>query len=314
MPGRVDPGSVERAAPKLIDLNFLGERGSVAAYLLDTPDGLALVDCGPSTTLGALESGMRAHGAELGDLRHLLLTHIHLDHAGAAGSLQARIPELQVYVHERGAPHLLGPERLIASATQIYGDQMARLWGEFRPLDEHRLHALSGGETILGGVRTFYTPGHAVHHLAYQSGGELFVGDVGGIRVDARQSARPPTPPPDIDLEAWAQSIEMLRGLDADTLHLAHFGSYPHDSAHWDGLEASIRTDAGRVEWRLAAGETLAAVTATYTLELEADLEAEGHGFAHRYAATCPPWMNVQGLARYFSRKAGRSTESGGPR
>ena len=302
------------AAPKLIDLNFLGERGSVAAYLLDTPEGLALVDCGPSTTLGALETGMRALGAELSDLRHLLLTHIHLDHAGAAGSLQARIPGLQVYVHARGAPHLIRPERLIASATQIYGDQMARLWGEFRPLDERRLRVLSGGETILGNVQTFYTPGHAVHHLAYQSGGELFVGDVGGIRVDRLQTARPPTPPPDIDLEAWAQSIEVLRELDADTLHLAHFGSYPQNSAHWDNLIANIRTDAGRVEWRLAAAQAPAAITAAYTAELEADLEAEGHGFAHRFGATCPPWMNVQGLSRYFSRKAAREAETAAAR
>jgi glyoxylase-like metal-dependent hydrolase (beta-lactamase superfamily II) len=297
--------------PQMIDLNFLGMPGTVASYLLATPEGLALIDCGPSTTLDALEAGMRRLGAELSDLRHLLLTHIHLDHAGAAGSLQARLPELQVYVHERGAPHLIRPERLIASATQIYGEHMQRLWGEFRPVEAGRLTVLRGGETILGGIQTHYTPGHAVHHLTYQSGGELFVGDVGGIRVVAEQSARPPTPPPDIDLDAWHSSIERLRGLEADTLHLAHFGSYPQHSAHWDGLSANMQTDAERVGRRLAAGEAPERITAAYTAELEADLNAEGEGIARRFEATCPPWMNVQGLTRYFSRKAARLAEQG---
>ncbi|MFC6616625.1 MBL fold metallo-hydrolase [Deinococcus radiophilus] len=168
--------------PQLIDLHFQGTPGVVAVYVWDTGDGLALVDTGPGSTLEALKAGLDLLGAGWGDVRHILLTHIHFDHAGAAGQILDYSPRARVYVHERGARHLVSPERLYASAAQIYGDQMEALWGEMRPMDADRVTALAGGETLrLGGaeVRALYTPGHAVHHLAYVVGDELYTGDVG---------------------------------------------------------------------------------------------------------------------------------------
>ncbi|WP_326493011.1 MBL fold metallo-hydrolase [Deinococcus sp. SL84] len=181
--------------PQTIDLNFQDTPGVIALYAWDTGDGLALVDTGPSTTLGALEAGLDRLGAGWDDVRHLLLTHIHFDHAGAAGQLLELSPRARLYVHERGARHLVDPQRLYASAAQIYGDRMEALWGEMRPLDAGRLTALAGGETLRLGraeVRALYTPGHAVHHLAYAVGDELYTGDVGGVRLDPRQPVRPP--------------------------------------------------------------------------------------------------------------------------
>lgn len=294
----------------LLDLHFQDVPGVIAAYVFDTGDGLALVDTGPGSTLGALEAGLDSLGASLRDVRHVLLTHVHLDHAGAAGTVLSRVPRARAYVHERGAAHLARPERLLASAAQIYGDQMERLWGEFLPVDPDRLKVLSGGEHWRAGdleLRALYTPGHAVHHLAYVAGDDVFVGDVGGIRLSERQTPRAPTPPPDIDLEAWRASVQTLRGLDARTLHLAHFGAYPQSAAHWDGLLATLDTDAGRVKAGLDAGHSPERLAAEFTEELLEDLAAEDPGLPDRYEFACPPWMSVQGLARYWTRRAARS-------
>ncbi|MFC4455575.1 MBL fold metallo-hydrolase [Deinococcus sonorensis] len=296
--------------PDTLDLQFLGQPGVIATYVFDTGDGLALVDSGPASTLGALQSGLATLGATLADVRHLLLTHIHLDHAGAAGSLMAASPGARVYVHSRGAGHLARPERLLASAAQIYGDQMERLWGEMRPVPEERLTVLEGGETLRLGTleaRPLYTPGHAVHHLAYHVGDDLYVGDVGGIRLDARQSPRAPTPPPDIDLEAWDRSIEVLREVPALNLHLAHYGTYPQQAAHWDQLHTHLHADARVVREGLEESLEAQAVTERYTSRLMAALQAEGPDLPERYAAACPPWMSVQGLIRYWTRRAARS-------
>ena len=296
--------------PQLIDLNFQGVPGTIAAYVLATSDGLALVDTGPTSTLPALQTGLETLGASLQDVRHILLTHIHLDHAGAAGTLLARLPQARLYVHSRGAAHLKAPERLMGSAAQIYGDQMDTLWGEMRPVPEAQMTVLEGGETFSLGdteVGALYTPGHAVHHLAYHTGGDLFVGDVGGIRLGVKQSPRPPTPPPDIDLPAWATSIELLRTVQAETLYLTHFGSYPHEQAHWDALERNMASDAGVVRRSLEAGHELPAVTAAFTEALRLALAAEGSELPERFALACPPWMSVQGLARYWKRAAARS-------
>ena len=298
-------------SPATIDLNFQGVPGTIAAYVLDTGDGLALIDTGPASTLPALQAGLQQLGASLEAVRHLLLTHIHLDHAGAAGTLLARLPEARVYVHARGAAHLQSPERLMASAAQIYGDQMQSLWGEMRPIPEAQMTVLDGGETLTLGrlvVRPLYTPGHAVHHLAYHIGADLFVGDVGGIRLEPHQSPRPPTPPPDIDLDAWASSIALLRGVQADAIHLTHFGSYAQDAAHWDALERNMAADAGVVGRSLEAGREIQAVTDDYTEALRLALAEEGPELPERFALACPPWMSVQGLARYWKRLGARST------
>ena len=296
-----------QAGANLIDLDFMGVPGTIASYVFDTGAGLALVDTGPSSTLPALEAGLEGLGASVSDVRHILLTHIHLDHAGAAGTLAERLPAARIYVHERGARHLASPEKLIASAGLIYGEMMERLWGEMKPVPPERLTVLTGGETLpFGGVTAHYTPGHAVHHLAYQAGNDLYVGDVGGVRLSQAQGTRAPTPPPDIDLEAWGRSIALLRRLDARRLHLAHFGSYDHEAAHWDALERNMSLDAGRVGERLAQGQDAQTITRAFAAELDADLRTEGEGLAERFALSCPPWMSVQGLLRYFARREAR--------
>ncbi|EYB68224.1 beta-lactamase-like protein [Deinococcus phoenicis] len=301
------------SGPQTIDLNFQDVPGVIAAHVLDTGDGLAIVDVGPGSTLPALEAGLAEMGASLSDVRHVLLTHIHLDHAGAAGTLLDRVPRARAYVHERGAAHLSRPERLLASASQIYGDQMERLWGEMRPIDPDRLKVLEGGETLKIGqaeVLPLYTPGHAVHHLAYHVGDDLFVGDVGGVRLDPRQTPRAPTPPPDINLPAWRESIAALRGVDARTLYLAHFGHHPQEAAHWDRLLTTLEQDADLVRGGLEAGEPLEAITERYTAELLGGLRQEAPELPERYEFACPPWMSVQGLVRYWQRATARGTEA----
>lgn len=293
-----------------IDLQFQDTPGVISSSVFDTGDGLAIVDTGPGSTLGHLEEGLAQLGAGLSDLRHLLLTHIHFDHAGAAGTLLERLPKARAYVHERGAPHLARPEKLLASATQIYGDQMEQLWGQMQPIDPDRMKVLSGGEFWKLGhteVRALYTPGHAVHHVSYHVGDDLFLGDVGGVRLAEAQTARAPTPPPDIDLEAWRESVATLRGLDARHLHLAHFGRYANTPAHWDGLLAKMDEEAGWVQAGLEKGRSLQAVTDEFTERQLADIEAEAPGLCERYEFACPPWMSVQGLTRYWTRRAARS-------
>lgn len=293
----------------LIDLNFQDVPGVIGVPVLDSGDGLVLVDVGPTSTLPALEEGLAHLGASLADVRHLLLTHIHLDHAGGAGRVLERLPRARLYVHERGAAHLVRPERLMKSAAQIYGEHMERLWGEMRPVPEGRLTVLEGDRALRLGrleVRPLDTPGHAVHHLAYHIGDDLFVGDVGGVRLDARQTPRAPTPPPDIDLLAWRASIQKLRALDARTLYPTHFGAYRQEPGHWDALLGHLERDAGRVREGLERGEDMNRLTEHFTDKLMEELRAEAPDLPARYEFACPPWMSVQGLARYWKRAAAR--------
>ncbi|UBV43852.1 MBL fold metallo-hydrolase [Deinococcus taeanensis] len=295
-----------------LDLNFQGTPGVIAVSVFDTGDGLAVVDPGPGSTLATLKAGLNALGAGLADVRHVLLTHIHFDHAGAAGTLLTQVPAARAYVHERGAAHLTRPERLVASATQIYGDQMDRLWGAMTPVAPDRLLPLSGGETLRLGnrdVQVHYTPGHAVHHVSYHAGDDLFLGDVGGIRLDADQTPRAPTPPPDINLSAWRDSLDRLEQLPARTLHLTHFGAYPNTPAHWAGLRTTMTVDAQRILTGLDAGQDPEALTAAFTGDLMRDLHAEHPDLPARYEFACPPWMSVQGLIRYWRREAARGEQ-----
>jgi glyoxylase-like metal-dependent hydrolase (beta-lactamase superfamily II) len=211
-----------------IDLTFLGRSNVIAAAIVQSPAGVAIVDPGPTSCLGALEQGLQAHGIRWDDVRHILLTHVHLDHAGAAGTIVREHPHIQVLVHERGAKHMIDPARLLESATRVYTDQMDRLWGEFAAVPAASLVSLSGGERIEVGGRIFevaYTPGHASHHVTYfdPSSGIAFVGDVAGV-CTLQGYVLPPTPPPDIDLEAWHASVERILAWSPSTLFLTHFG------------------------------------------------------------------------------------------
>ena len=207
------------ALPRLIDVRHLGRERVIGCWQL----GTALVDPGPESSIKTVLAGME------GEPETLLLTHIHLDHAGATGALVERFPKLEVWVHERGAPHLADPSRLLQSAERIYGDDMQRLWGRVVPVPEENLRVLKGGEVITAGVRELevtYTPGHASHHVVYldRSDGTAYVGDVGGVRIPPCDFIRPPTPPPDIDVEAWEASIDAVAAMNPSSLALTHFG------------------------------------------------------------------------------------------
>lgn len=235
------------------DLMFLGQPRVIATAVLENAGGAALVDPGPSTCLDTLRASLRGQGIAPADVRTILLTHIHLDHAGATGTLVRENPDIQVYVHERGAPHMVDPDRLLSSAARLYGDDMDRLWGEFLPVPEANVRVLAGGERLAVGDRELevaWTPGHASHHVSFldRASGVAFVGDTAGVRVGPERFALPPTPPPDIDLDTWKASIRQIEAWQADTLFITHFG--PHEDAadqlaglteHLDGLAAVAR-------------------------------------------------------------------------
>jgi glyoxylase-like metal-dependent hydrolase (beta-lactamase superfamily II) len=239
-----------------IDLRFLGRSNVIASALVQGAGGVAIVDPGPTSCLSALESGLQAHGIRWDDVRSILLTHIHLDHAGATGTIVREHPHITVLVHERGAKHMIDPTRLLDSATRLYGDDMDRLWGEFAAVPQRSIVTLSGGESIDAGGRRFevaYTPGHASHHVSYfdPSSGLAFVGDVAGVCVLGGY-VLPPTPPPDIDPEAWQISVDRILAWSPSTLFLTHFGAVTRVGPHLAELMENLRVTSNVVRESLA--------------------------------------------------------------
>src|SRR5206468_5178158 len=224
--------------PKPIDLHHLGRERIIASYLLDTDEGPALFDCGPSTTIEALKAGLAERGLSLTDVRHLLLSHIHLDHAGAAGTLVRAHPHLQVHVSAIGAPHLVDPSRLERSARRLYGDTFDTLWGELAPVPEGNVHVV--GDRVVG-LDCFPTPGHASHHVCYLDGdGTLYAGDAAGVRIQPGRAVLPPTPPPEVDVEAWQETIEEIERRDPERLALIHFGVADDPQRHLAELRLEL--------------------------------------------------------------------------
>jgi glyoxylase-like metal-dependent hydrolase (beta-lactamase superfamily II) len=280
---------------RVIDLMHLGRPRVIGSWLDDD----VIVDCGPTSTLGTLLEG-------LGDVvpSALLLTHIHFDHAGAAGSLVRRWPQLPVYVHERGAPHMADPERLYNSAKRLYGDDMERRWGEMLPVPEENLRVLTGGETVLGRYRVAYTPGHASHHVSYLRDGTAFVGDVGGVRITSDSITIPPTPPPDIDVEAWHESVAIVRAWEPERLAITHFGQTTDVTAQLDELEA--RLDA----WAQLARE---GDLERFTEAVRAEIMREGSlEQADQYQQAAPVEQLFAGYERYWRKRAERGGRPGG--
>ncbi|GJG86536.1 MBL fold hydrolase [Gemmatimonadetes bacterium T265] len=262
-----------------IDLHFQGRPRAVAAYLLADGEDLLLVETGPGSTLGALEAGVRAAGFTFEQLTGVVVTHIHLDHAGAAGAVLARAPRARLYVHPRGAPHLIDPSKLVASATRIYGADMDRLWGAFEPVPEARVEVLADGDVVRCGRRTLaalHTPGHAVHHVVLHEAerGDVYAGDVAGVRVAPVRLVRPPTPPPDIDLPAWRASVARIRALAPRRLLLTHFGAFDDVGWHLDDCLTRLYAWAGYVEGRLDAAGGVEAATPALLGEVGAALAA----------------------------------------
>ena len=226
-----------------IDLLHAGAARTVGAYLLDTSEGLSLFDCGPTSCIPALKDGLAERGVELGDLRNLLLSHIHLDHAGAAGSLVREHPGLQVWVSEIGAPHLVDPSRLERSARRLYGDSFDELWGELAPVPEENVHVAEGRAA---GLEVFAAPGHASHHVCYFDGTTLYAGDAAGVRIAPSRSVLPPTPPPDVDVEAWYRTLEQIERRAPERLALIHFGLVDDVGRHLAELRERLDTWARR--------------------------------------------------------------------
>jgi glyoxylase-like metal-dependent hydrolase (beta-lactamase superfamily II) len=285
-------------ASVLIDLEHLGRSRVIASYLL-AGDEPALVDCGPTTCLGALEAGLAEEGLAVEDLRHLLLTHIHLDHAGATGALVRRNPELRVHVSKIGAPHLVDPSRLEASARRLYGDDFDLLWGELLPLPAENVVVVE--ESVLG-LEAWPTPGHASHHVSYLSvDGTCFSGDATGVVIAPSTLIAPVCPPPDVDLEAWERSLDSIAERRPGRLCLPHFGVVEEPAQHVERTRERLREWAARV--RDGATEEEFVRAADQELEEAADPET-----AAAYTQAGPLWQSYAGLVRYWRKRGEAAT------
>lgn len=297
---------------KFIDLQFMGRRHVIATAILEGPSGIAVIDPGPTTCLHALTSGLEAHGYELNDVRDILLTHIHLDHAGVTGTLTTRLPGVRVHVHERGAPHMVDPSKLLVSATRLYGEDMDRLWGEMLPVPAARVNVLAGGEALDLAGRTLqvaYTPGHASHHVSFLdlSTGDAYVGDTCGIRV-AGTFTIAPTPPPDIDLEAWDRSLAVIEGWKPAALFLTHFGSYSDAADHLRRFRTTLDRAARRVKATLDEEGTDEQRIEHFITQMREDARAAMSAGDAVSTETAAPFEQLWlGLARYWRKRAGEA-------
>jgi glyoxylase-like metal-dependent hydrolase (beta-lactamase superfamily II) len=289
----------------VLDTQQLGMRGIIAATALETSDGIALFDTGPESTFANVSAELQRIGACAEDVRHVFLSHIHFDHAGAAW----RFAELgaMVYVHPRGATHLLDPAKLVESATRIFGTDMPRLWGRVAALPPERLRVLEDGDVVRVGdieVRAIATPGHASHHHVYHWDENLFGGDVAGVRI-GRGPAIPPFVPPELHVESWLESIDKMRALEARKLYLPHFGEVNEPLArHFDILEAHVRRWADWFRDRMRAGEDEAQLVPAFAAYEAAELHAGGASTddAAGYEAADPSFMAVTAALRYWRK------------
>jgi glyoxylase-like metal-dependent hydrolase (beta-lactamase superfamily II) len=303
---RIEPGLY------LIDQRFLGVRGVVGSYLLsnDSEDDLALIETGPVPTLENVLEGIRSVGYNPASIRTVIVTHIHLDHAGAAGTLIKQIPDARVLVHPNGAEHLIDPSRLLKSAGRIYGDDMDRLWGDVLPVPEDRVQVVQDRETIEAAGRrltAISTPGHAGHHHAWfdPERGDLFTGDAAAVRLERVPYVRPPTVPPEFNLEDWRQSIGTMRALRPRKLHLTHFGSFDDPDWHFDDLLSRLHFWYGWVIARLQLGTD----EETLIRELQEFGDRElveitgSEALVQPYELATAYYMTIRGMSRYYRRK-----------
>lgn len=293
---------------RFIDLQFRGSPRVIASAILHGNDGVTIVDPGPTSCLPALESGLRDLGVSLRDVRSLLLTHIHLDHAGASGSIVERVPSARVYVHERGAPHMIDPAKLLDSATRLYGDQMDLLWGAFLPVPASQVTVLQGGERLeLGGttMKVAYTPGHAKHHVSYldEHTGNAYVGDTAGVRV-AGEYLIAPTPPPDIDIEAWQRSIDTIDAWQPVSLFLTHFGPVSPARAHLARFRAVVAQAAETSREMIDRGGSDEELSKQFADRMRQDIRKSLSEQEARSAELAAPFDQLWGgLARYWRKK-----------
>ena len=293
-----------------ISLPFLGEHEIVGSYLLTGNNDLAIIDPGPGSMLEPLLASIHEAGFEPRDVTHILATHIHLDHTGGAGSLMRHMPKAQVYVHGLGAPHLLDTSKVVASATRIYGERMQLLWGDIEPVPYERLRIIDDGDILnIAGrsLNVYYAPGHAVHHVIFfdAQSGELWAGDVAGVRLPGIDYVRPPTPPPDLDLEAWSASMALINRLQPTVAYMGHFGATTNVPAHLERLREKLYAWGEFVLNAMRSGKTEAEIISLLIASTEPELQ-QAAGNAHalkRYEIATNYAMTVQGYMRYWRKK-----------
>jgi glyoxylase-like metal-dependent hydrolase (beta-lactamase superfamily II) len=294
-----------------IDLDFMGTEEIIASFLLTGEGSAAIVETGATSCINELMRGLKDRGVAPEDVEQVFLTHIHLDHSGASGNLTELLPNAAFYVHEIGYPHLVDPSKLLKSATRLYGEEnMDELWGEVKPVPEDRLVKLEGGEEIeaAGGVvRAHYTPGHAYHHLAFHEPetSHLFAGDVAGVRLPGQSYVKPPTPPPEVDIDAWKGSIETLRKIEPKILCPTHFGSYEDVERHLGELEQRLEDWLLLIEERMDEGHSQEDIAEELEAKGDEEMLREGANpeESERYELAANYEMLVAGIMRYVSQR-----------
>ena len=291
---------------KILDLNFQGVPETIAAFLMETSEGLVLFESGPHSSIANLETALAEHNYKLSDIKHLFLTHIHFDHAGGAWALAQN--GTQVYVHPRGYKHLLDPERLYSSAKRIYGDAMDMLWGKMEAIPANLLHEVQDREVFRIGeheIEALHTPGHASHHIAWKIGKVLIAGDVAGCKI-GRGPVVPPCPPPDIDIELWVKSIEMIRRAKIEKMFLVHFGEVSEINSHLDHLEATLWSWAAFMKPFFENKTPIHKIIPDFGDFADQQLRDAGvsdDSLLEKYATANPSFMSVAGLMRYWEKK-----------
>lgn len=293
-----------------ISLPFQDEEEIIGSYLLAGNNELVLIDPGPGSTLEALLIGIREAGFDPQDLTHILVTHVHLDHAGVVGSLARRTSRAQVYVHSQGAAHLLDTSKLVASAHRIYGARMDQLWGKIESVPEEQLKSIKGGDILnVAGRRleVHYTPGHAIHHVIFfdAHSGELFAGDVAGVRLQDSNFVRPPTPPPDLDLEEWSASLDLVKRLRPDILYISHYGAVHAIASHISSLRERLYGWGDFVLHAMNEGKSEEEIITLLIKQANPELERVSRDFHDvvRYDIATNYPMTVQGYMRYWKKK-----------
>jgi glyoxylase-like metal-dependent hydrolase (beta-lactamase superfamily II) len=278
-----------------LDLHHQSSERVIGVYLLETSDGLALFDCGPTSCIERLEAALGERGVGLAEVRHLLLSHIHLDHAGAAGVLVRNHPHLQVHVSSIGAPHLVDPAKLERSARRLYGETFDVLWGELAPVPQENVRVV--GEHVLC-LECFPAPGHASHHVCYlDQSGTLYAGDAAGVRIQPDTTVLPPTPPPEFDLDAWLTTIADIERRAPERLALIHFGVADDPQRHFAELRTRLDEWVALVESDVTEREFSAAARSGV---------AEDGSDADAYEHAMPFWQSYAGLTRYTEKRASR--------
>lgn len=292
---------------EILDLNFLDTPESIASFLLKTSEGPILFETGPHSTLSHLKKQLSLHNCRLEEIKQVFITHIHLDHAGAAWVFANH--GARIYLHPQGARHMQDPSRLLESAQRIYQDKMDELWGTLRPIPNNQLITVDHGQEIVVGnttIKAWHTPGHAIHHIAWQIGNQLITGDVAGIKITGGM-VEPPCPPPDIDLEIWMQSLDLIEKLKIESLYLTHFGKISDTQEHLNALRKVL---VAWSEWmkpyaeKQVDGQTIIPEFENF-VATERKIAGVAESSLKKYGNANPTWMSVAGLMRYWRKKLG---------